>query len=334
MSTQITRRAGRCRAVLAMSLAAVFAAAPAAAAEAWKPTKPVRLLVGFAPGGSADTLGRLLAEPLSKQLGAPVVVENLAGAGGNIMAQRLATSAADGYTIGIGAAGAMAITYAINAQGTRYKPADFTAITLAATQPNVVLVNADVPADNLEELKAYFQKTPTATYGTAGVGISNHLIAETLLHRLGVKVEHAAYRGAAPVITDLLGGHIVMTVDNISTAAPLVKDGKVKGLAVTSLVRSPQLPNVPTADEQGLKGFDMPTWQGVFAPAGLPAEILATYEQALQAVLAQPETAQKMAGLGSEPVKGVTPAAFEAFLAKDRAQWADIAKAANISLSQ
>ena len=316
----------------AFALAACAATGTVHAAEAWKPTKPVRLLVGFAPGGSADILARLLAEPLTQKFGVPVVVENLAGAGGNIMAQRLAISEPDGYTIGVGAAGAMAITYVLNPEGTRYKPADFTPITMVASQPNVVIVNKDVPANNITELKAYFEKTPTATYGTAGVGISNHLITESMLHRMGVKVEHAAYRGASPVITDLLGGHIVMTVDNISTAAAMVKEGKVKGLGVTSLERAPQLPNVPTLDEQGLKGFDMPTWQGVFAPAGLPAEIRAAYFDALQELLKQPGVIEKMGTLGSQPVTGMAPEAFDAFLVKDRAQWADIVKAADIRL--
>lgn len=327
------------RAVGALSAVTVFTVlpallAPAHAADAWKPTKPVRLLVGFAPGGSADTLARLLADPLSKRLGQSVVVENLAGAGGNIMAYRLSQSAADGYTIGIAAAGSMAITHVLNPKGTNYKPSDFTPITLAAVQPNVVIVNKDVPANNLAELKAYFQKTPTATYGTAGVGISNHLIAETMLYKLGVKVPHAAYRGAAPVITDLLGGHIAMTMDNISTAAPLASQGKVKAIAVASLKRAPQLPNVPTLDEQGLKGFDMPTWQGVFAPAGLPADVLAAYYAALQDVLKDPALVEKMAGLGSEPVTEMTPEKTAQFLEKDRQQWADIVKAANISLEQ
>lgn len=307
-------------------------AAPALAADAWKPSKPVRLLVGFAPGGSADTLARLLADPLSRRLGQQVVVENLAGAGGNIMAQRLSAAEPDGHTIAIGAAGAMAITHVLNPKGTPYKPTDFTPITLAAVQPNVVIVNNDVPANNIAELKAYFAATPAATYGTAGIGISNHLIAETMLHRLGVKVPHAAYRGAAPVITDLLGGHIVMTVDNISTAAPMATQGKVKALAVTSLKRASQLPDVPTLDEQGLTGFDMPTWQGVFAPAGLPADVLAAYDAALQDVLRQPEVVEKMAVLGSEPVTGMTPEQFAQFLEHDRKQWADIVQAAGISL--
>ena len=320
------------RTAAALCALGALAAAPAQGQTAWAPEKPVKLLVGFAPGGSADTLARLLADPLSAKLGQPVVVENAAGAGGNIMAFRLAAAAADGHTIGIGAAGSFAITFAVNAQGTNYKPTDFTPITQAATQPNVVIVNNDVPASNLAELKDYIQSTPAATYGTAGFGISNHLIAETMLSKMGVKMEHAAYRGAAPVVTDLLGGHIAMTVDNISTAAQLVTAGKVRAIGVTTTTRASQLPNVPTLDEQGLKGFDMPTWQGVFAPANLPAPIVETYYEALQEVLKQPDVVEKMAKLGSEPVTGVTPEAFASFLEADRAQWAKTAQEADIKL--
>ena len=323
-SSLFTRAAG------AFIAAAAFTA-PAQAADAWKPNKPVRLLVGFAPGGSADTLARLLADPLGKRLGTQVIVENLAGAGGNIMAYRLTQAQPDGYTIAIAAAGSLAITFAIN-PSTNYKPTDFTPITMAATQPNVVIVNNDVRATNIAELTDYIKATPAATYGTAGVGISNHLIAETMLHRMGVKMEHAAYRGAAPVITDLLGGHIAMTVDNISTAAPLVKENKVRAIGVTSMTRAPQLPDVPTLNELGLKGFDMPTWQGIFGPAKLPKDVVDAYYAAMQDVLKDSSTIEKMATLGSQPVTGVTPAEFDSFLANDRKQWADTAKAANISL--
>ena len=151
-----------------------------------------------------------------------------------------------------------------------------------------------------------------------------------MLSRLGVKMEAVAYKGAAPVITDLLGGHIVMTVDNITTAAALVKEGKVKALGVTTAKRAPQLPDVPTLQEQGIKNFDMPTWQGLFAPAGLPADVMKTYFQAVQEVLKDPATHEKMALLGSEPVSGVSSADFVKYLAKDRQQWAQTIKAANI----
>ncbi|WP_315122548.1 tripartite tricarboxylate transporter substrate binding protein [Comamonas antarctica] len=325
MSIRPMIHAGAC----ALTLAATALGSTAALAQ-WKPERPVKLLVGFAPGGSADTLARLIADPLSRKIGQPVVVENIPGAGGNIMAQRLSTAPADGYTLGMGAAGSMSVTFHLNPSATKYKPESFAPVTLLATQPNVVIVNNNVPASNINDLKSYIQKNPQASYGIAGIGISNHLIAESMLSRMGVKMEAVAYKGAAPVITDLLGGHIAMTVDNITTAAALVKEGKVKALGVTTAKRAPQLPDVPTLQEQGIQNFDMPTWQGLFAPAGLPADVMKTYYQAVQEVLKDPATHEKMALLGSEPVPGVSSAEFVKYLAKDRQQWAQTIKAANI----
>jgi len=325
MSIRPKIRAGVC----ALTLATTAFGTTAALAQ-WKPERPVKLLVGFAPGGSADTLARLIADPLGRKLGQPVVVENVPGAGGNIMAQRLSTAPADGYTLGMGAAGSMSVTFHLNPAATKYKPESFAPVTLLATQPNVVIVNNSVPAANINELKSYIQKNPQASYGIAGIGISNHLIAESMLSRLGVKMEAVAYKGAAPVITDLLGGHIAMTVDNITTAAALVKENKVKALGVTTAKRAPQLPDVATLQEQGIKNFDMPTWQGLFAPAGLPADVMSSYFQAVQEVLKDPATREKMAQLGSEPVIGVSSADFVKYLANDRQHWAQTIKAANI----
>ena len=313
----------------ALTLGAAALGSTAAMAQ-WKPERPIKLMVGFAPGGSADTLARLIADPLGQKLGQPVIVENIPGAGGNIMAQRLSTSAADGYTLGMGAAGSMSVAFHLSPKATKYRPESFAPVTLLATQPNVVIVNNNVPAANINDLKNYIQKNPQASYGIAGIGISNHLIAESMLSRLGVKMEAVAYKGAAPVITDLLGGHIAMTVDNITTAAALVKEGKVKALGVTTAKRAPQLPEVPTLQEQGIRNFDMPTWQGLFAPAGMPADVMGSYFQAVQEVLKDPATREKMAQLGSEPVIGVSSADFVKYLANDRQHWAQTIKAANI----
>lgn len=317
--------------LLAAAAATAVLGIPSAHAQsAWKPDRPVKLLVGFAAGGSADVLARLVADPLARKLGQPVVVENVAGASGNVMAGKLASATPDGLTIAIGAAGAMAITYDLNPRGTPYKPESFTPITMLAVQPNVVLVNNDVPARNLAELKSYIAATPAASYGIAGIGISNHLIAEAMLTRMGVKMTAVPYKGAAPVITDLLGGHIAMTVDNITTAAQMVKDGKAKAVGLTTAKRAPQLPDVPTLQEQGLAGFDMPTWQGLFAPAGLPAPVLAAYQDAMQEILQMPATRDRMALFGSQPVLGMTPVQFSAYVNNDRKQWGTIVKDANI----
>ena len=323
------RRSFIANAAVTTSLA-LLAVLPAHAQPAWKPDRPVKLLVGFSPGGSADTLARLIAEPLGQKLGQPVIVDNIPGAGGGIMAARLASSPADGYTVGIGAAGSMAITFELNPKGTPYKPTSFTPVTLLAVQPNVVIVNKSIPANNIAELKDYISRTPSASDGIAGIGISNHLIAEAMLARMGVKMPAVPYKGAAPVITDLLGGHIAMTMDNITTAAQLAKEGKVKALAVTTAKRAPQLPDVPTLQEQGLTGFDMPTWQGIFLPAGAPKPVVDAYYAAIQEVLQNPSTKEKMANLGSQPFAGMTSADFVIYLENERKQWAATIKAANI----
>lgn len=310
--------------------ASALAALPAQAQTPWKPERPVKLLVGFAPGGSADTLARLIAEPLGHKLGQPVIVDNVPGAGGNISAARLASATPDGYTLAIGAAGAMAIAFELNPKATPYKPESFTPVTLLAVQPNVVIVNKSIPANTIAELKDYIVRTPSASYGIAGIGISNHLIAEAMLARLGVKMTAVPYKGAAPVITDLLGGHIAMTMDNITTAAQMAKEGKVKALAVTTAQRAAQLPDVPTLQEQGLAGFDMPTWQGLFLPAGAPAPVVNAYYAAVQEVLQSPATREKMAALGSQPALGMKPAQFSDYLAAERKQWAATIKSAQI----
>ncbi|MGT2507572.1 Bug family tripartite tricarboxylate transporter substrate binding protein [Cupriavidus basilensis] len=300
-------------------------------AQEWKPARPVRLLVGFAPGGSADLLARLVQAPLSESLGVPVVVENVPGAGGNIAADKVAKSPADGYTIGMGAAGAMAVSHLLNPKGTPYKVEDFTPIVMLATQPNVVIITPTLPVRNMADFVAYVKQTPSATFGTSGVGTSNHLIAETMLHRLGIDMAHAPYKGATPVITDLMGGHIAMTVDNITTAASLVQAGKVKALAVTSSTRSALLPGVPTLAESGLKGFDMPTWQGIFGPRDLPKPVVERFNKELVKALARPEVKKKLAEFGSEPV-GDAPEHFASFLVQDRKMWAGVIKSANVTL--
>lgn len=310
--------------------ATLFPLAPAMAQGTWKAERPIRLLVGFVPGGSADAFARMIADPLGHRLGQSVVVENIPGAGGNIMAARLAAAAPDGYTIGVGSAGALSITYELNPKATPYRPESFTPITMLTTQPNVVLVNNTVPAKNLGELKSFIQKTPSASYGIAGIGVSNHLMTEAMLRGMGLTMQSVSYKGGSQMITDLLGGHIQLAMDNITSASQLAKDGRARPIAVTTIKRSSQLPDVPTLAEQGLGGFDMVTWQGVFAPAGLPPHILGSYYDALQEIARTPAIREKMQLLGLDVVTGMKPVDFTAYIDKDRKTWGAIIKAANI----
>ncbi|QHI97698.1 tripartite tricarboxylate transporter substrate binding protein [Xylophilus rhododendri] len=325
--------APRRRAIAALLSCLTLASAPAFAQQPWKPTKPIRFIVGFSAGGSADALARLLAIPMAERLGVPVVVENIAGAGANIAMANLAHSAPDGYSIGMSSPGPHAINPAIMGSKLPFKvPQDFTPITLLVTQPNVLIVNKDVPANTPAEFAAWMKASKVEVpFGSAGIGTSNHLTGELIGLRLGVKTTHIAYKGASQVIADLMGGHIPMTVDAITTSAPLVREGKVKAIAVTTAQRSPLLPSVPTLSETILPGFDLASWQGLFAPHELPAPILATLYDAATFALNDPRVKAQLAEYGSVP-GGMPPSQFSSFLLGELKKWGDIVKAAKVTV--
>ncbi|HYF18651.1 MAG TPA: tripartite tricarboxylate transporter substrate binding protein [Ramlibacter sp.] len=310
--------------------AAVALAAPWAFAQAapWRPSRPVRFIVGFSAGGSADVLARLLAEPMGKYLGQSVVVENIVGAGAGIAMATVARAAPDGHTIGMGAAGTHAINPAMQGAKLPYKVQDTTPITQLVTQPNVLIVNNGLGVETLPQFVAWVKANPKAAYGSAGIGTSNHLCGEWLSNRLGLQMEHVAYKGAAQVITDLLGGHIPMTFDNITTAANLAKEGKVKAVAVTTARRSPLLPNLPPIADV-IPGYDLASWQGLFGPGGLPAPVLGELHKATVQALQAADVRQKLAGFGSEAV-GQPQAEFAAFITTEMKRWGDIVRAANL----
>ena len=314
----------------AMAMAPLLAA-PAMADE-WKPTKPIRFIVGFAPGGSADILARLLQGPMSQRLGVPIVVENITGAGANIAMAALSRSAPDGYTIGMGSVGTHAINPAIFGDRLQFRvPDDFTPITELVAQANVLIVNNDVPVKNVQEFIAWIKANPGQNFGSAGIGTSNHLSGEMIGLRFGAKLVHVAYKGAAPVITDLLGGHIPMTLDNITTAATLANQGKVRAIAVTTPKRSPKLPNVPTFAESGAPGFDATSWQGLFGPKGLTPEMVAKLYDAVLFAFRDPNVKAKLAEFGSESV-GQRPEEFAAYILVEKKKWADIVRDANVKV--
>jgi len=307
--------------------------APLALAQssaAWKPNKPIRFLVGFSAGGSADTLARLLAVPMGQYLGTPIVVENIVGAGAGIAMATLARSNPDGLTIGMGAPGTHAINPAMMGAKMPYKvPQDFTSITLLVTQPNVLIVNNNIGVNNLSEFVAWAKANPNASFGSAGVGTSNHLCGELLSDRLGLKLTHIAYKGAPQVITDLLGAHIAMTFDNITTAAILVREKKVKAIAVTTAKRSVLLPDVPTFAESVIPGYDLASWQGLFGPAGLPEPIVQGLYDATLHALKDPEVRRRLTEFGSD-LGGQTPSAFASFILTEMKRWGDIVRMAKM----
>jgi tripartite-type tricarboxylate transporter receptor subunit TctC len=333
-SSRASFSASRRHALGAVAAGLAGACAPAVFAQggtAWQPAKPIRFLVGFSAGGSADTLARLVAGPMGQYLGTQVVVENIVGAGAGIAMSTLARSAPDGLVIGMGSPGSHAINPAIQGAKMPYKvPQDFTPITLLVTQPNVLIVNNALDVNNMAEFLAWVKAHPGAAFGSAGVGTSNQLCGELLSDRLGVKLTHVAYKGASQVITDLLGGHIPMTFDNITTAAVLVKEKKVKAIAVTTAKRSAQLPDVPTIAESGMPGYDLASWQGLFGPRGLPAPVLKALYDASVHALKDPEVTRRLADFGSDP-GGQSPDAFGAYVQSEMKRWGDIVRIAKIT---
>lgn len=307
------------------------AAAQGAAASAWSPSRPVRLIVTFAPGGSADLLARRLAEPLSAALGQPVVVENRPGAGGNLGMDALAKSPPDGHAVGIGAAGPHAINPAILGLARMpYDAArDFTPIVNLANQPNVLLAHPSVPASPPDAFVAWLRAHPEEPFASPGAGTTNHLTGLAFSQALGVRLQHAPYRGSAPAHADLVAGNVRLMVDNIATAAPLARDGRARAVGVSTAARAPLLPEVPTLAELGAAGLDLPSWQGLFGPAGMPPAALARWNAEANAALADPAVAAFLRDSGAVAVGG-TADAFAAFLAAERPRWAALVRAGDV----
>jgi len=311
----------RCIAVLA---ALVFATG-AASAQTW-PAKPIRYVVPFAAGGTTDILARIISEKLAIALGVPVVVDNKPGAGGGVGAAEVAKAAPDGYTI----MGGTISTHAINASlysSLPYDPVkDFVPITLIARVPNMLVINNDIPAKNVAELIKLMKANPGKwSFASSGNGTSQHLSGELFKGMAGVEMQHIPYKGSPPALNDVMGGQVSMTFDNITTAWALAKGGKLRALAVTTASRSPVAPEVPTLAESGLPGYEVGSWQGVFAPAGVPPEIVKRLNAEMVKILAMPDVRDKLVVLGAEPV-GDTPAEFAALVKTEVVKWSDVVK--------
>ncbi len=309
-----------------LTLMAMYAlVAGSAFAQTW-PSKPIKYVVPFAPGGSTDILGRTISEKLSVALGQPVVVDNKPGAGGGLGADFVAKAAPDGYTI----MGGTISTHAINASlysNLPYDPVkDFVAVTLLARVPNMLVVNPDVPAKTVAELIALMKANPGKyTFASAGNGTSQHLSGELFKSMAGVEMQHIPYKGSPPALQDVVGGQVTMTFDNITTAWPLAKAGKLRALAVTTAKRSPVAPDVPTLAESGLAGFEVGSWQGVFAPAGTPPAIVKRLNAEIVKILSMPDVKEKILALGAEPV-GDTSEQFTAYVKTEVVKWSDVVK--------
>ena len=301
-----------------MSIRAVFIAlalvfTTAAHAQAW-PNKPIRYIVPFAPGGTTDILGRMVAAGLSNTLGQPVVVENKPGQAGSIGSAELARAAPDGYTLG----GGTISSHAINASlydKLPYDPLkDFAPITMLATLPNMLIVHPSVNVATVTELVSVLKANPNKfSFGSAGNGTSQHISGELFKIMTGTQMQHIPYKGSGPMIPDLLSGTIQLSFENITTAYPQVKAGKLKALAVTSSKRSFVAPEVPTMAEAGLAGYDISSWQAMYAPGGTPKEIVARLHAETAKILRAPENAKKLQDLGLEP-GGMAPEELTALM--------------------
>jgi tripartite-type tricarboxylate transporter receptor subunit TctC len=316
--------------VVALALALV--ANGAWAQTSW-PEQPIRILVGFTPGVAPDITGRLLADKFSETWGKPAVVENVTGAGGNIATERVAKAAPDGYTLLMGG-NASLIFSASMYDRLAYDPIkDFAPVSQIFIAANVLVVHPDVPAKTLPELIALARAQPgKLTYAHAGAGTSQHLAAELLKSTAQIDIQPVAYRGTTALLPDLLAGRVTMSFANIVNAAPLIREGKLRAFAVTSLKRSAVAPDLPTMDESGYPGFEAVPWFGLMAPAGTSPAIIDKLHRETVRVLALAEVRKKLNDLGLDVVGG-TPAEFSAVIAREIPQWATVIKAAGIKLS-
>jgi len=310
--------------VAMLAAAASLAAIPAAQANDAYPAKPIRMVVGFPSGGAPDILARIFSEKFS--LGQPVIVDNKPGAGGNIGAETVARSAPDGYTLALGTVGTHSINGALYSKMPYDMVKDFTPVILLASTPNVLVVHPSVPAKNVQELIALAKAKPgQLTFGTPGIGTSLHVAGELFNTMAGTKIEHVPYKGRAMAIPDLLGGHITMMFDNLPSALPVVKEGKLRALGVTSAHRSASAPDIPTIAEQGLPGYEATSWFAVFVPAHTPKEIVVKLNAEMNRIFTQPDVQAKLKTLGLDPVLG-TPEKLAEYQRSEIAKWAKVVK--------
>jgi tripartite-type tricarboxylate transporter receptor subunit TctC len=309
----------------ALALAAVGFSAHAA----W-PERPITLIVPWAAGGSTDILARVLADHLTRSLGQPVIVDNKAGASGNIGSSIVAKAKPDGYTLLVGSMSTHAMNQALYAQMPFRPVDDFTSIALVAYVTNTLVSNPSVPAKNVKELIAYAKANPgKINYASAGAGSTNHISAALFERATGVKMTHIPYKGGAPAVLDTVGGQTQILFSAGTQTLPHVKSGKLNLLAVTEAKRSPLLPNTPTIAET-VPGYELSVWYGAFGPKGLPADMTNRLNHEINRILALPEVREKMAGIGVEVMES-TPQSFEKTLVRDAERYGKLIKELKIT---
>lgn len=304
-------------------LAAAWLSGPVAAQTTDFPNKPVRIVVPFPPGGATDITARVVAEKLSTKWGQPVVIDNKAGAGGNVGSDLVAKSAPDGYNIVLGVTGSHSINISLYKKMPYHPLNDFEPLTQATIYPNAIVVNPQVPANNLTELIALLKKEPgKLSYGSDGNGTASHLGMEILKSKANVQLTHIPYRGSTPMITDLLGGTLMVGVTGLPAVQQHLKAGKLKMIAITTPQRAPGAPDYKTVAEQGFANFNAAPWAGFFAPKGTPKPVVDKLALDLADALKQPDVVQKMNELGSTVV-GNKPDEFRQFVTRQIELWAE-----------
>jgi tripartite-type tricarboxylate transporter receptor subunit TctC len=323
-----TRRA----AFFAGIAALLLLAAPARAAD--YPSRPVMLVVAFTPGGPSDVLARIVGKKMEELLGVPFIIENRPGAGGNIAAESVAHAAPDGHTLLMGNNSILATNESLYKKIGYSPQKDFIPITLIGTQANILVVNPNIPAQSLKELIALCKAQPgKINFASSGYGAVAHLAGELFKAEAHVNIVHVPYKGAAPALQDVIGGHNQMMFATAASVIGHIHGGKVRAIAVTTLKRTSVLPDVPTMDEAGLKGFDASTWHGLVAPAGTPPQVIATLHDAAVKALQDAGVQESLGRLGVDIV-GDTPEQFKAYIAAEIPKWTAIVKVSGATMDQ
>jgi tripartite-type tricarboxylate transporter receptor subunit TctC len=319
--------------IRAVVVSAIIAALPgvALAQDKW-PSKPITYVVPFPAGGTTDVLARLIGQKLGPALGTTIVVENKPGAGGNVGSEFVARAAPDGYTILGGTISSHSINVSLYPKLPYDPVTSFQPITLIGTNPNILVVPASSPYKSVQDVTAALKAKPgSLSYASAGNGTSQHLSAELYKFMAGIDMVHIPYKGSGPAIQDVIGGQVPMMFDTSVVAGPHIEGGRLRALAVTSGKRANAFPNVPTMAESGVTGYDVVSWQAIFAPAGTPKPIVDRLHAELAKILQDPEVRDRLAKLGLDP-SGMTPAELAAFQKAEIEKWAKVIKAANIKI--
>jgi tripartite-type tricarboxylate transporter receptor subunit TctC len=303
-----------------------------AMAEPGYPSKPIRMIVPFAPGGSTDVVARILGAELKNELGQAVIVENKPGAGGNIGGDAAAKAAPDGYTILMAAAGPTVINPSLYSKMPYDPVKDLAPVTMLVREHNLMAINPSIPAKTLQEFIAYAKSKPNGiNFGSPGNGTPAQLAGELMNQTAGLKMVHVAYKGSGPAVVDLVAGHISMMIDNMPALLPHVQSGKLRAIAVPSESRASAMPEVPTFAEAGMKDFVITAWKGVMVPAGTPPAVVNKLQASIAKIMAKPDIKKRMIEMGAEPVAN-TPEQFGAIIKKESAWWAALVKSTGTKL--